>query len=263
MSALLEALGIENPPDLWLFWLVLARLAPVIALTPVFGGQATPARYRIALGLLFSGVMFASLEPAKPTATTFLEWAQPAARELLFGITIAFAIRLIFDMTATIGELIDLARGATFANVLDPVNQQQSSLLASFLMKLQLALFFAIGGHRFLLGALQEGFQSWPPGLDQLTRQLSSSTLTTAFLDILSHCFSFSLRVAAPALASLFIVNIAMALMNRSAPQVQVFFLAMPLRAALGILALLLTLHEFARELFIHWDLTLNWALDT
>jgi len=221
--------------------LVFLRLAPIVLWTPIFGGQGTPRRYRIGLALFLALGLAPLALPAVLAGDASLAGAPVLVGELLIGITIAVLVRLVFDLLATVGALIDGARGAMSAQLLDPLTRSGTPPLALFYSQLSLVLFFAVGGHELLFDALDASFVAAPPGAALGSNLLLEGASETA-LRSLSELFLIAVTLAAPVFAVLLVVDVALALANRAAPQIQVFFLGMSVKGVLGIGVALLTL---------------------
>lgn len=221
--------------------LVLLRLLPIVFLTPVFGGEGTPRRYRIGLAMFLSLGLAPIALPA-----VLAEGASPVTPplligEFLIGVTIGVLVRMVFDLLGAVGSLIDGARGAMSAQLFDPLTKTSTPPLALFFSQLALVLFFAAGGHRLLFEALDASFVAAPPG-DVFAQSRLLGGAGEAALRMLGELFLIAVSLAAPVFAVLLVVDVALGLANRAAPQIQVFFLGMSIKGVVGIGVVLLTL---------------------
>ena len=216
--------------------LLFVRLLPIVALTPLFGGRNAPQRYRIGLTVVFTVVLLPTFVPELPQVG-IAEYGVLLVKEALIGLTIAVFLVVLFEMLAAAGAFIDLARGATIANVLDPSTQQQSSIASVFLLQLFLVLFFSLGGARLLLRALGESFVVAPPGRP-LPPRFTAEGGVEAMAGLLGDLFVVAVQLAAPVLVVMFLLDVALGLINRVAPQIQVFFLGFTIKASIGLLVL-------------------------
>jgi len=219
--------------------LMFARLLPVIYLTPILGGQLLPKRVRLSLIVLLTASMLPLFVP-HPTQVKVLDtfdYVSLLAKEAIVGLTLAMIILLLFEAVATVGALIDLARGATIANVFDPLTQNQQSILATFFTQASVVLFMSVGGLRLLIKGLGESFQLLRP-YDLLPAQLMGTAGAAEAVNLVADLFLLAFRLAAPAVAVLLLVDFALAIINRVSPQIQVYFLGMTTKGVIGLLVL-------------------------
>lgn len=212
---------------------VLFRILPIVVFSPLFGGAMVIARHRV----VFAVLLALALQPVAAEALAALP-ERPATplvllHEALLGSCAAIVLRVVFEVLATVGAIADLARGSTVANLLDPVNQQQASLLTVFWQHAFLALFLAAGGARTFLRAFAAHLQAVPPGTGDVGGRIEDLALHG--IDVLSATSLLVLRLAMPVLGVTFLVDIAFGFLNRLAPQVQVFFLSLAVKGLVGI----------------------------
>ncbi len=236
MDAILGVLrAVSGVPRIEAIALVLARVMPVIVATPVFAGPQAPQTVRIGAGLLLALAIAPGLG-AQPMPEFGFEFGLAMGSELATGITIAVAVRLVFEIVAGTGDLIDVARDVKFANFIDPWTQAQSSPLGPFLLQLELATFASLGGLGYLAAGLARSYRAIPPGHGPggATGDATVAGLTT----LAGETFLLAIRLAIPAVATMFIVDIALGLLNRIAPLGPggLFFLGFTLKPWLGLL---------------------------
>lgn len=217
---------------LWPF----ARVLGLLIAAPLFGNPRFPLRVRLGLALLITVVVAPTLPPVPPVAPDSLAGLGIFAQQLLIGLTMGFAVRLVFTAVEMAGELIGMQMGLGFAMFYDPQNAGQMPVVGQFLGVLTTLIFLALNGHLLMLSALAESFRDLPVG-----------TLpgTGRWLDIAgwgAGIFSAALLLAMPVIAALLTVNLALAALTRSSPQLNVFAIGFPITLAVGFAALLLTL---------------------
>lgn len=220
------------------------RILALLATAPVFNNQATPRRIRLAAGL----VITVAIAPALPVNNaqlpvemgSFLTLAA-IAREFIIGAAMGFAVRLTFSAIDLAGDLIGLQMGLSFALFYDPQAAGQTSVLDQFLGLMTTLVFLALNGHLLLIEAVARSFEWLPPG---------SVTLSgSGFLAIVKSAiiiFSAGLLIALPAVSALLITNIALGVLTRAAPQLNLFALGFPITLTVGIGALILLIPAFA-----------------
>jgi flagellar biosynthetic protein FliR len=235
---------LESPPILALLQLLgltFARLAPIIIFTPLFGGEITPKRYRVGLAILLTGILAATQASASPAPAETLHFAALLVKESVLGFTLAVIIKIVFESFTAVGALADLSRGASNAMLFNPMARQQSSVLGAFYMQLALVLFVSIGGHAMLIAALADSF-TFVPAQSVMPADLVAAPTTDMLIQLVSGLFALALRLAAPVLIVVFILDLSLGLLNKVTPQVQVFFLSMALKPWIGLILVLLSL---------------------
>lgn len=159
------------------------------------------------------------------------------AGELCIGVLLGFCAAIPFWAMDMAGFLIDTLRGASMASVLNPMLGQQSSLLGILFTQVFGVLFLMGGGFNLLIESIYHSYASLPPG--EVFR------LGPGFPDFLSHqwqlAYELCLRFSMPAIVAILLVDLALGLINRSAQQLNVFFLSMPIKSAFAILMLIIS----------------------
>ncbi len=246
MLQLLQSEAIQQPlnQSILLAALVAARLMPIVQLVPYLGGKAVPQSVKMALALalavlVYPTVWLSGAAEALPTSAGAI--AALVLKEVMVGFMIGFVAALVFDAVRTAGQLIDNSAGITQATSLAPQLEERVSLSANFLFQLTVVIFFVSGGHRVFLAALVRSFERIPPQSflhsgDSLTALAYGSARLGADAITLAVLLSF------PVIAAVLLANLFLALVNKSAPQINVFFLGMPIKAALGVIVVLLGL---------------------
>lgn len=209
--------------------LVVARIAGMVIFAPVLGEAAVPARLRILLALVMALGVMGQLSPvAVPTAALPLVLA--IVTELLIGLAIGYAARLIF-VGVEIGAFhISTQMGLSLGEVFNPLSEESSDAVRQFFRMLTLVIFLAIGGHRLLIGGLLKSFSLLPVlGLAQ------SGPILTTITSLLAASFVLALKVAAPVLIALLAAGAALGFIQRTLPQLNTMSVGLPARIMLGL----------------------------
>lgn len=235
--------------------LLLARILPVVILSPVLGGDAVPNEAKIGLGVLLAAVLFPSVsDRVSSIPTQALPYIGLLLKEMFVGVALAFVAALVFDAARVAGSIVDTMSGAMMAQVMVPQIQQQVTLYASLKVQLAIVLFLTLDGHHVIIEALAESFITVPP--DQFPK---FSNGVWAFFDLILRTFGdmmiVGIALAAPAFLATFLTDLSLGLMNRVAPQVQVFFISMSIKpmvvALVTFLSIALVMERFQLE-FAH-----------
>ncbi len=222
--------------------LLIPRVLPVVLLTPIVGGNLLPRRMRVGLTLFLIMVLTPAVIPqalaAPPVGIGY--WAL-AAKELLIGLTLSTMVLIMYHTFSAFGAVIDVARGATIANVFDPATQQQQSILGTFFLHVAIVLFLSIGGLHVVINALADSLVAMPV-YEPLPARLVGEQAALQILALSGELFVTAIRLAAPALIVLVLLDIVLGLLNRVAPQVQVYFLGLTVKSTLGLFMVFLSL---------------------
>ena len=232
-----------------LLWaLISARLLPIVQLTPYLGGKATPQSVKMALTIALTALVYPviwSTGSADQLPDGAFNLSMLLFKELFLGVLFGFVAALVFDSVRVAGQIIDNARGQTQSMSFAPQLPERISVTGNYLYQLAIVLFLLIGGHRLMLTAIVHSFASIPPHvMPNLGDQLAS--IPYGVIRLSADAITLGVLLAFPVLATILLMDLCLALINRAAPQINVFFLGMPIKSMLGILVLLLTLHTFS-----------------
>jgi len=219
------------------FLLVACRVATIIMIVPIFGGRSVPATVKIGLSLLLSLIFL----PLIASHVTSLPEDMPVfltlvARELLLGALVGFAVLIVFTALQAAGHIVGLQMGFSLANVVNPLTADHASLIDQFYALLAALIFFTLNGHHALILAIQQSFDIAPVGVAGLG--LSPGPVLLAWGRDL---FSIAIRISLPVVAALLLTDIALAVIARSVPQLNVFIVGMPAKVGVAFLMLIVT----------------------
>ena len=159
------------------------------------------------------------------------------AGELFIGITLGFAVRLLFTAIQLAGQLAGFQMSLTFANVLDPVSNAQVSIIAEVNNIVAMLVFLALNAHHMFILALMESFERIPP----LGMNLNQ-TVSAHMVQLGGGMFIGALQIGAPLIVTMMITSVALGLMARTVPQMNVFMVAMPVKILVGFVVLALSM---------------------
>ncbi len=220
--------------------LAMARIGGAFAICPALTESMVPgvARRAATLGFAFIAIPFihAGMPPGEPLWWMF---ALAAAREALIGFLIGFFASIPFWVAENVGNFIDNQRGATMGEVYSPLSGAQVSTTGIFFTQIVSTLFFVGGAIFILLGALYRSYAVWPV----FAEGVSFAPDTPAqILGTLDGMLRTTVVISAPVIILMFLATLGLGLVNRTAPQLNVFFLSMPVKSALGIAMLIIYL---------------------
>ena len=221
-------------PLLWPFIRTLALFAGM----PIFSQRNVPMRVRIGLALFFAVAAQASLPdmPVLPLDSLPLLLLL-IGQQVLIGLAMGFAVRLVFAALEFAGEIVGLQMGLNFAGFFDPGTGMQGTATARFFGTLVAFLFVATNGHLLLIDALAQSFHVFPVGQEPFAFLRVAQPQTWG-----AEIFRAGLWIAMPVVALLLFVNLALGVISRVAPQIHVFAVGFPVTVTVGLLGLVTTL---------------------
>jgi flagellar biosynthetic protein FliR len=225
------------------FW-PFVRILGMIMVAPSLGDRSVPARVKIALAALIAIVAIPVLPPHPVVTLDSYAGFALVAHETLIGISLGFAVRIVFAAIETGGELVGLQMGFSFAGYFDPGSGGETNAISSYLGTLATLLFLAINGHLLMIYGVIESFHRLPI-------ELADGSLLTIkhVLAMGSDLFAIALSIALPFIVLLLVINLGMGVMSRVAPQLNVFALGFPITLTVGMTALALILPYLERPL--------------
>ncbi len=229
---------LELPVDELLAWLqtallVLARIASMLMLAPVFGERGVPQTVRLMLVLPLTVLILPLVPVAEALRMFSAGWVWAMAQQVLIGISMGLTLRLVFESFALAGELIANSMGLGFAQLADPVRGVSTPIVGEFLIIVASLLFVATGAHLTLIEGLADSFRDRP--VAQTALDWASLRL---MLDWAGSLFAGGVQLALPVLAAMLAVNLAIGVLGRSAPTINLMAVGFPLTLVLGLLML-------------------------
>jgi flagellar biosynthetic protein FliR len=222
------------------YLLVFARTGAMVMLLPAIGDVNVPSRVRLVLALAISLALSPTVAGAYPDTApaNALALGLLIAKEVTVGLLIGAIARIIVSALANAGTLIASQTGLSYAETLDPTSQgQQGAVVGNFLSLLGTVLIFATNLHHLAIGAIAGSYHLIPPGTE-----LPTGDMAELAIRITSGAFALGFQLAAPFLVFGFAVNAAFGILARMMPQLQVFFVAMPVNILVGFLVMALML---------------------
>ena len=224
-----------------LFIFPFTRILALISSSPVLGNKEIPARIKIGLALLLTVIIAPTLDVQPNVEIASALGLVMLLQQILAGLAIGFSMLLIFSAVEMCGELTGMQMGLGFASFYDPMNASYSPVVAQFLGVIATLAFLGMDGHLYMLEALADSFHTFP---------ISSAAPNAVALHTLvawgGSIFAHALQLSLPVIGALLITNLALAVLTRSAPQLNIFQIGFPITLAIGFAALLLTIPYFA-----------------
>lgn len=224
--------------------LAFLRLGATLAFAPVLGHRSLPVLHRAGLAGILALVLAPTLgAPARPGGLDALGWVVAGAGEVLVGLAVGFVASLVVAAAEVAGELIGFEMGLSIGVVFNPATGGQEGLVTRLLNVVALLLFLAVNGHHLVIRAVAISFERLRPGA------ALEPALTGGLLSFGGKLLESGIALAAPVVGLLVVINVALGLVGRVAPQSNVFIVGLPLSIGLGFLALYEALPGIAHSL--------------
>jgi flagellar biosynthetic protein FliR len=219
-----------------IFWPFLRTLA-VFAAAPVFSSRAIPMRAKVALAFFVALASQASLPNLPSIGFTDPQSLGVVFQQVGVGLAIGFAVRVVFTAVELAGEVVGFQMGLNFAAFFDPTIGAQSSAVARFFGQMTSLLFLALNGHLMVLFAITRSFKSFP--VDQnFLETLAHMKLQRLGADL----FASALWISLPMVGMLMFANLALGIVSRVAPQMNIFAVGFPITLVVGLISIAVTL---------------------
>jgi flagellar biosynthetic protein FliR len=214
----------------------LTRILGVIATAPILSDRSIPQRVKLGFGIVLTLIIMPTL-PEIPKFEIFsLQGLLILVQQLIIGLAMGFCVRLVFSAIGVAGQLIGMSMGLGFAMFFDPQTQSQTTAISQFLTMLLMLIFLSLDGHLMMVTALANSFVSIP---------IAPEGVGISPMKIVSWgetIFSTGVLLALPAVAALLITNMALGILTRTAPQLNLFGIGFPVTMSIGFLVLALAL---------------------
>ncbi len=215
------------------FFLTFTRIMATLIHVPVLAGRSVPNPIKLGLGLILA-ILLTPLNFIEfgRLGLDLLSFSAAIAKEILIGTLCGYAANLAFGALSIAGNLIGLGSGFAAAQILNPALEEQGTPLDQILVVTSILIFLAINGHHSFLLGLQKTFEVLP--INSALPRVAQEPL----LRLTASLIKIGVQMSFPLLATLLLTDLALGLLARVAPQIQVFFLGIPLKIGLGIFAL-------------------------
>jgi flagellar biosynthesis protein FliR len=218
--------------------LVFARVGGAVMLLPGVGELAIPARVRLGFALALSVIVMPVVASGLPQAPKEpLVLLLLLGGEVLLGIAVGTMARIMISAVQVSGSIVAYHAGMSTATMFDPTAGQQGAMIGTFLATLAVTLLFVTGLHHMLIAGIVDSYTALPPG-----GELPIGDLTETVTRIVGLSFRLGLELAMPTVIVAVLLLTAMGLMSRLMPQVQIFFVALPVQVVVGLIIVAFTL---------------------
>ena len=204
---------------------------------PLVAQRSVPVRLRVALAFLIALAAQAALPAMPDVALDSAAGALVVVQQLVIGLALGFAARIVFAAVELAGEIVGLQMGLNFAGFFDPSSGAQGTAASRFFGVSISWLFIVINGHLLLIAAIVQSFHAFPVGPEPFAFLRSAQPQVWG-----AEIFAIGLWIALPLVAMLLFVNFVLGIVSRVAQQMNVFAIGFPISLAVGLVGMLLTL---------------------
>lgn len=219
-------------PEFQAFFILISRIGGLVAALPVVSGRNVPVKVKIALVLMLGATLAPSIRlPAMPPDPLLL--AGGLLGEMAIGLTIGLAVRLLFGALELAGEMMGVQMGFGVVHLFDPTTAHQTPMIGQYFTLLASLVFLSLNAHMAVVATIVSSYDAipafgatLPPGLGEEVLLLSQ------------RMFAIGLKLAAPVLVAILLLNILLAILGRAVSQINVFVLSFPVTIAGGLLVI-------------------------
>lgn len=219
------------------FMLIFCRITSFFVVAPIFSARHVPMQFKLGLALFVSLMCL----PATGTSSITMDTLYIASifKEILIGLLLGFVAYMFFTVVQVAGAFIDMQMGLSMANIIDPMTGVSSPIMGNFKYMLAMLLFLSFDGHHWLLRAIVQSYE-WVPLQNEAFARLYEGHLTDFLLRTFTDAFSISFQMAAPLVVAMFLTDVGLGILARTAPQFNIFVIGVPLKILIGFLLLVL-----------------------
>ena len=229
--------------------LIFLRVSAILLTAPLFGSRNVPVKLKVGLSLILAIIVLPGLGLEEAHFTNVPSLASAMVGEVLIGVIIGFTAKLLFASVQLAGQLIGFQMGFGIVNVMDPQTSTQISVIAQFKDIVTLLIFLAVDAHYWFILAITKSFELIP---------LFGFSFTDSLMEVLVRLscdmFVIAAKIAAPVIAILLFTSLALGLIARTVPQMNIFIVGFPLKIAIGLVGIGVSLPFLAYLLRNHFQ---------
>jgi len=223
-------------------FLIILRASGLFLMAPVISHRTIPTLVKVGLMITISLVLVPTVAiSALPEVTSFWQLAALGAKEILLGLIIGLMFRLIFSGAKTAGSIISYQIGFALVSTPDVEEGGQVAIIGQFWFLVGTLIFLCINGHHLVIEAFAESYNVIPAGMVGW-----GSSVGELMIKYTAYVFVIALKIAAPVMITLFLTDVALGTIAKTMPTMNVFFVGFPIKIAVGLLVIGLSLPVFA-----------------
>jgi len=213
------------------------RISAMLMAIPVIGTRLVSVRVRILMAMVISFLVMPLLPEMPAVEPLSVAGLTVSIQQVLIGLAMGFILQLVLAALTIAGEAIAMTMGLGFASMVDPSNGVNVPVLSQFFLIIGTLLFLSLGGHLMIIQLVVSSFQTLPVGLEGIERDSF-----WVIIQFSSQMFIGAVWIALPALISILVITLAMGIMTRAAPQLNIFSVGFPVTMLMGFIILMLVM---------------------
>ena len=213
------------------------RISAMLMAIPVIGTRMVSVRIRIALAVLISFVVVPLIPEVPAVDPLSVAGLTISIHQVLIGLAMGFVLQMTLAALTIAGEVISMSMGLGFASMIDPANGVNVPVLSQFFLMMGTLMFLALGGHLMIIQLLVNSFQSLP-----ITGEGIQRDSFWVLISFASQMFIGAAWIALPAMVSILVITLAMGVMTRAAPQLNIFSVGFPVTMLVGFIIIMLVM---------------------
>lgn len=229
----------ELVPKITIFLLIVARLTAFFATVPFFSYRTIPSQAKIAVPIVLAWTMYYTISPGVEIAFDGT-YALYVLKEVVVGLSIGLVAYLILAAVQIAGGLIDFQMGFAIANIIDPQTGAQSPIMGQLFNVLTLLVLLSINGHHLLLDGIYYSYEY--VALDQLALNTGDENFAEFVMQMMTTLFAIAFQMSAPVVAALFLVTLALGIVGKTVPQMNIFVVGFPIKIVAGFIFLIIVM---------------------
>ena len=230
---------------------IMVRVGPLIFLMPVIGSQSIPLQVKALFTLMISLILLPVVPvTAADLPTTAVGFAIFMGKETLFAAILALFARYIFAAVETAGQMVAMQMGFAMSGVMDPQQGSQVAIIGYFWHLIAVLIFLSVNGHHIFIRTLVESFAWVHPGDLSLSQASYDGVIQGSI-----YMFVLAVKIIAPVGAVLFLSDVAMGILAKVSPQIPIMIVAMPMKIAIGLIFVGLSLNLFTELMLKNFDM--------
>lgn len=226
-----------------IYMLIFCRMTAFFVVSPIFSSRGVPNSYKIGLSAIIA-VFILLIQGTNQVIPGDLSYLLVVIREILVGLLMGYVATLMFMVIQMAGSFIDIQIGFGIVNVLDPISGTSVPVLGNLKYVFATLIFFSMNGHHYLLDAVIRSY-NWIPLSNDVFQRIYNGNLSEFLITTFSQAFMLAFQMAAPLVVALFLTDVALGFLARTAPQFNVFVIGIPLKIIVGLVMLLLLIPSF------------------
>jgi flagellar biosynthesis protein FliR len=219
------------------FILVLSRISGVMISSPILSSRSVPSKLKILLAFIISLMIFPAISMVETIPASMPRLLVAVFNQVAFGLLVGLVISMVFAAIQAAGGFMDMQIGFGMSSLIDPATGVQATIVSRWFSMITLILFLGINGHHWLFLGLINSFKAASLEQSLITPGLINYTIK-AFTDI----YVIGFNIAAPVLMSILLVDITAGFIGKTAPKLNIMFIAFPFKVAMGYFMIFLSL---------------------